>query len=225
MAELYDVTVPTINEHIQGIYADGELAPEATIRSFRIVQIEGARDVSRSVEHYNLDLIIAVGYRVRSERGTRFRQWATTQLRELLTKGFVLDDERIKAGQTIGQDYFDELLARIRDIRASEQMFYKKIVAIYATSIDYNSSAEMTQVFFKAVQNKLHYAVHGKTAAEVVRSRADARKPAMGLTTWKNAPNGPIRKSDVSVAKNYLSEKEITELNRIVTMYLDYCTF
>jgi hypothetical protein len=222
MAELYGVTVQTINEHIQGIYADEELTTEATIRSFRIVQTEGNRSVTRNVEHYSLDLIIAVGYRVRSTIGTRFRQWATAQLRDLLIKGFVLDDERIKSGKTVGQDYFDELLARIRDIRASEQLFYKKIIDIYATSIDYDSKAEITQTFFQTVQNKLHFAVHGQTAAEIVNSRADSSKPTMGLTSWKNAPGGPIRKADVSIAKNYLTQEEITELNRIVTMYLDY---
>lgn len=222
MAELYNVTVPTINEHIKGIYAEGELSPEATIRNFRIVQTEGNRSVEREIEHYDLDLIIAIGYRVRSTRGIHFRQWATVQLRELLIKGFVLDDERLKAGQTIGQDYFDELLARIRDIRNSERLFYKKVIDIYATSIDYDRNAEMTKLFFQTVQNKLHYAVHGHTAAEVIRARADAKKPTMGLTTWKNAPNGEIRKADVIVAKNYLTEKEMTELDRIVSMYLDY---
>lgn len=222
MADLYGVTVPTVNEHLQGIYADGELRTDSTIRNFRIVQMEGNRSVERNVDHYNLDAIIAVGYRVRSSVGLRFRQWATVQLRELLTKGFVLDDERIKAGQTIGQDYFDELLARIRDIRASERIFYKKVIDIYALSMDYDPDAEITQVFFKTVQNKLHYAVHGKTAAELVRTRADASKPNMGLKTWKNAPSGPIRKADVAIAKNYLSENEITELNRMVSMFLDY---
>ena len=172
--------------------------------------------------HYNLDMILAVGYRVRSPRGTQFRQWATAQLRELLVKGFVLDDERIKAGRTIGQDYFEELLARIRDIRASERLFYQKITDIYATSIDYDPNAEITQTFFKTVQNKLHWAIHGHTAAEIIHQRADATKPNMGLTTWKNAPHGPIRKADVTIAKNYLTEQEIGELNRIVSMYLDY---
>lgn len=222
MAELYQVTVANVNQHLAAIYEEGELSEQATIKQYLIVQQEGSRDVSRNIDHYNLDAIIAVGYRVRSERGTRFRQWATTQLRELLTKGFVLDDERIKAGQTLGQDYFDELLERIRGIRASEQLFYKKVIAIYATSIDYDRDAEITRTFFKTVQNKLHFAVHGKTAAEIVRSRASAKKPTMGLTTWKNAPTGPIRKADVIIAKNYLTQEEITELNRIVTMYLDY---
>ena len=161
----------------------------------------GGRQVQRSLKHYNLDMILAVGYRVRSARGTQFRQWATIQLRELLVKGFVLDDERIKAGRTLGQDYFDELLARIRDIRASERMFYQKITDLFATSIDYEPSAEITQTFFKTVQNKLHWAIHGHTAAEIVHQRADATKPNMGLTTWKNAPHGSVRKSDVTVVR------------------------
>jgi hypothetical protein len=194
----------------------------ATIRKYRIVQAEGARQVARLVDHYNLDAILAVGYRVRSARGTAFRQWATARLAELLVKGFTLDDERIKAGRTIGDDYFDELLARIRDIRASERLFYQKITDIYATSIDYDPKAEITQAFFATVQNKLHWAIHGHTAAEIVKLRADASKPNMGLTTWKNAPAGPVRKADVTVAKNYLTHREIEELNRIVSMYLDY---
>lgn len=222
LAELYQVSVKTVNEHLINIFDEGELDPEATIRKFRIVQTEGNREVTRLIDHYNLDAILAVGYRVRSHQGTRFRQWATTQLRELLLKGFVLDDERLKSGRTIGQDYFDELLARIRDIRASERLFYQKITDIYATSIDYDPRADISNQFFAAVQNKLHWAIHGCTAAEIIRARADAAKPNMGLTTWKNAPRGPIRKTDVGIAKNYLSEPEITELNRIVSMYLDY---
>lgn len=222
IAELFQVSVPTVNEHLASIYADEELDREATIRSFRIVQREGPRDVARNVEHYSLDAILAVGYRVRSHRGTAFRQWATAQLRELLVKGFVLDDERIKEGRTIGADYFDELLERIRDIRASERLFYQKITDIYATSIDYDPKAELSQTFFATVQNKLHWAIHGHTAAEIIARRADASQPHMGLTTWKNAPHGPIRRTDVTVAKNYLSEEEIRELNRIVSMYLDF---
>ncbi len=174
------------------------------------------------MDHYNLDVILAVGYRVRSHRSTQFRQWATAQLRELLVKGFVLDDERIKAGRTIGQDYFDELLNRIRDIRASERLFYQKITDIYATSIDYDANADISKTFFATVQNKLHWAIHGHTAAEIIRERANASQPNMGLTTWKNAPRGTIRRVDVTIAKNYLSESEIAELNRIVSMYLDY---
>jgi hypothetical protein len=225
MADLFQVSVKTVNEHLQNIYAEDELRPEATIRKFRIVQTEGAREVSRTVDHYALDAILAVGYRVRSHRGTQFRRWATTTLSEYLVKGFVLDEERLKEGRTLGSgaaDYFDELLARIRDIRASERRFYQKITDIYATSIDYDSAAQITKDFYATVQNKLHWAIHGHTAAEIISERADASKPNMGLTTWKNAPAGPIRKHDVSVAKNYLDAGEIEALNRVVTMYLDY---
>ena len=222
IAELFQVSVKTANEHLVNIYAEGELDLEATIRNFRIVQREGSRDVARNIDHYNLDAILAVGYRVRSARGTAFRQWATARLRELLVKGFVLDDERLKEGRTIGADYFDELLERIRDIRASERRFYQKITDIYATSIDYDPAHPISQTFFATVQNKLHFAIHGHTAAEILTRRADAAKPNMGLTIWKNAPRGPIRKADVGVAKNYLGEEEIAELNRIVTMYLDF---
>jgi hypothetical protein len=222
MAELYQVSVKTVNEHLVNIYSENELNPEATIRKFRIVQREGTRDVTRSIDHYNLDAILAVGYRVRSARGTAFRQWATARLSELLVKGFVLDDERLKEGRTLGEHYFDELLERIRDIRASERMFYQKITDIYATSIDYDPAHPISQTFFATVQNKLHWAIHGRTAAEVIKERADASRPNMGLTTWKNAPGGRIRKADVTVAKNYLSHEEISELNRVVTMYLDY---
>lgn len=222
IAELFQVSVPTVNGHLSNIYDEGELDPGATIRKFRIVQAEGGREVSRLVDHYNLNAILAVGYRVRSVSGTQFRQWATTQLRDLLVKGFVLDDERLKAGDSQIGDYFEELLARIRDIRASERRFYQKITDIYATSIDYDKDAPITKDFFATVQNKLHWAIHGHTAAEVVKKRADASKPNMGLTTWKNAPAGKIRKTDVAIAKNYLSEEELSALNRIVTMYLDY---
>ena len=211
-----------MNEHLKGIYAEGELDSGATIRKYRIVQTEGARQVSRVVEHYNLDAILAVGYRVRSARGTAFRQWATTRLSELLVKGFTLDDERIKAGLTIGDDYFEELLERIRDIRNSERLFYQKVTDIYATSIDYDGNADVTHTFYATVQNKLHWAIHAHTAAEVIHERANASRPHMGLTTWKNVPHGPVRKADVTVAKNYLSEEELRELNRVVGMYLDY---
>ena len=207
LAELYQTTVPNINQHLKTVYEEGELAADATIKQYSIVQTEGSRNVRRQVEHYSLDVILAVGYRVRSARGTQFRQWATSRLRELLVKVFVLDDERIKAGRTIGQDYFDELLARIRDIRASERLFYQKIADIYATSIDYDPDADITRQFYATVQNKLHWAAHGHTAAEVIRHRADADKPNMGLTAWKNAPGGPIRKIDVTVAKNYLTQQ------------------
>lgn len=222
IAELFQVSVKTANEHLVNIYSERELAPEATIRSFRIVQTEGSRQVSRAVDHYSLDAILAVGYRVRSARGTAFRQWATARLSELLVKGFTMDDERLKEGRSLGADYFDELLERIRAIRASERMFYQKITDIYATSIDYDPAHPLSQTFFATVQNKLHFAIHGRTAAEVIKGRADAVKSNMGLTTWKNAPHGLIRKADVSVAKNYLSQPEIAELNRVVTMYLDF---
>ncbi|MEO7993273.1 MAG: virulence RhuM family protein [bacterium] len=222
IAELYQVSLKTVNEHLLNVFAEQELDPGATIRKFRIVQREGNRKVARLVDHYNLEAILAVGYRVRSPRGTQFRQWATARLGELLVKGFTLDDERIKAGRTIGQDYFDELLARIRDIRASERLFYQKVTDIYATSIDYDSHSSESREFFKIVQNKLHFAAHGHTAAEVIQERADSSRPNMGLTTWKNAPRGPVRKADVTVAKNYLQQEEIAELNRIVTMYLDF---
>jgi hypothetical protein len=188
LAELFQTTPQNITIHIGAVYEEGELTEGATCKEYLQVRAEGTRQVQRSLKHYSLDMILAIGYRVRSLRGTQFRQWATTQLRELLTKGFVLDDERIKAGRTIGQDYFDELLARIRDIRASERLFYQKITDIYATSIDYDSHAEITRTFFATVQNKLHGAIHGRTAAEVIRERADAGKPNMGLTTWKNSP-------------------------------------
>ncbi len=222
IAELYGVTVPTVNEHLAGIYEEGELSAGATIRSFRIVQREGTRDVSRNVEHYSLDAILAVGYRVRSARGTAFRQWATARLSELLVKGFTMDDQRLKEGRTLGTNYFDELLARIRDIRSSERMFYQKITDIYATSIDYDPSADASKLFFQTVQNKLHWAAHGHTAAEVIASRASAAQPHMGLTNWKNAPTGPVRKPDVTIAKNYLTEDELKALNLIVSAYLDF---
>jgi hypothetical protein len=223
MAELYGVSIPTVNEHLKNIYDEGELDPGATIRKFRIVRSEGNREVSRLLDHYSLPAIIAVGYRVRSTQGTRFRQWATARLDEYLVKGFVLDDERLKSTAHLGEDYFDQLLERIRDIRASERRFYQKITDIYAQcSIDYDASSAITQTFYATVQNKLHWAIHGRTAAELIHARADAGKPNMGLTSWKSSPRGPIRKADVSVAKNYLSDEELRELNRVVTMYLDY---
>lgn len=222
IAELYQTTPQNVTLHIKSVYEAGELDEEATCKYYLQVQNEGGRSVQRSMKFYSLDLFIAVGYRVRSQRGTQFRQWATTRLRELLVKGFTMDDERIKAGRTLGQDYFDELLERIRDIRASERLFYQKITDIYATSIDYDAKAETTQKFFATVQNKLHWAIHGHTAPEIVQGRANAALPNMGLTTWKNAPHGPIRKTDTGVAKNYLTHDELESLNRIVTMYLDY---
>ena len=197
MAELYGEDVRTVNEHLRNVYDEGELEPEATIRRFRIVQTEGNRSVSRLVDHYALSAILAVGYRVRSHQGTRFRQWATAKLDEYLVKGFVLDDERLKSATNLGEDYFDELLERIRDIRASGRRFYQKITDIYAQcSVDYDPRSEMTQTFYATVQNKLQWAIHGQTAAELVHDRADAGKPNMGLTTWKGSPHGPIRKAD-----------------------------
>ena len=219
MAELFQVSVSTINEHIKGIFADGELAAEATIRNFRIVQSEGRREVSRAIEHYNLDLILAVGYRVRSHRGVQFRRWATDLLKSYMVKGFALDDERLKAGDTFPGDYFDELLERIRDIRASEKRAYQKIRDIFKLASDYEPAAEETLEFFKIIQNKLHWAISGMTAAELIASRSDPALPNMGLTSWSGAK---VRKMDVAVAKNYLNAKEIGELNRMVGMYLDY---
>jgi hypothetical protein len=223
IAELFGVEIPTVNYHLKEIYGAGELDPKRTIRRIRRVQREGDRDVAREIEFYNLDAIISVGYRINSAQATQFRIWATQTLREFVIKGFVLDDERLKLNKRFGKDYFDELLERIREIRASERRFYLKITDIYEQcSIDYDKDAPITQTFFKTVQNKLHWAVTGKTAAEIIATRADASKPTMGLTTWKNAPNGKILKTDVAVAKNYLIEQEIKELERIVGMYLDY---
>jgi hypothetical protein len=223
MADLFGVEVNTVNYHLKEIFSSGELPEVTTIRKFRIVQTEGGRQVTRVIDLYNLDAIIAVGYRVNSRQATQFRIWATNTLREFIVKGFVLDDERLKQGKRFGKDYFDELLERIREIRASERRFYLKITDIYEQcSVDYNRDAEITQTFFQTVQNKLHWAVTGQTAAEIIAGRAHADKPNMGLQTWKNAPQGKILKSDVAVAKNYLAEKEIKELERIVTMYLDY---
>jgi hypothetical protein len=217
IAELFQVSVPTVNEHLKGIYDDRELDPLATIRNFRIVQTEGTRQVSRQVDHYNLEAIIAVGYRVRSPRGSQFRIWATERLREYLIKGFVMDDERLKRAG--GGNYFEELLDRIRDIRSSERVFWRKVLDIYATSIDYDPSAEASQLFFKTVQNKMHWAAHGRTAAEVIHGRADASLPNMGLTSWTG---DQPRKTDVAIAKNYLNVEEIDALNRIVTAYLEF---
>ncbi|MBU6323893.1 MAG: virulence RhuM family protein [Bacteroidetes bacterium] len=223
MAELFGVESHTITYHLKEIYKTGELEESATARKIRVVQKEGTRDVSRDLDFYNLDAIIAVGYRVNSHQATQFRIWATKTLREFIIKGFVLDDERLKQGKRFGKDYFDELLERIREIRASERRFYLKITDIYEQcSIDYIKDAVITQNFFKTVQNKLHWAVTGNTAAELIAGRADAAQPNMGLTTWKNAPNGKILKTDIGTANNYLQEKEIKELERIVTMYLDF---
>jgi len=218
IAELFDVDARTVNEHLVNIYSELELEENSTIRNFRIVQKEGAREVARDVNHYNLDAILAVGYRVRSDRGTQFRKWATERLREYLIKGFTMDDERLKQGGGRAR-YFQELLQRIRDIRSSERMFYQKVTDIYATSIDYKVDKELTQKFFSTVQNKMHYAVHGCTAAEIIAKRADNKKPLMGLTGFKD---DYITASDIAVAKNYLTEAEINELNLIVSLYIDF---
>jgi hypothetical protein len=215
IATLFDKDVRTVNEHIKNIFAEGESDPQATIRKFRIVQTEGGRDVSREVDTYNLDVILAVGYRVRSERGVQFRRWATTVLKEYLVKGFVMDDGRLKDP---GFDYFDELLARIRDIRASEARFYQKVRDILALSVDYDAKSQAAVTFYATIQNKMLFAVTHHTAAELIKARADENSPNMGLTTWKG---GRVRKGDVTTAKNYLAEAEIKELNLIVTMFLD----
>ena len=220
MAELFQRNKSTISRHIKNIYESGELEQDRTVAFFATVQNEGQRKVERNIAYYNLDMIISVGYRVNSHRGVQFRQWATQVLKEYMIKGFVLNDELLKnAGQG---NYFDELLSRIRDIRSSEKVFYRKILEIYALSIDYDPRTEATQRFFKTVQNKMHFAVHRHTAAELIVERADASKEHMGLTTWENAPNGKILKTDVTVAKNYLSEQEMHYLERIVSLYLDY---
>lgn len=222
IAELFGVDVRTVSYHLTEIYKSGELPSVRTLRKIWRVQTEGSRQVRREIEFYNLDAIISVGYRVNSRQATQFRIWATQTLREFVIKGFVLDDERLKLNKRFGKDYFDELLERIREIRASERRFYLKISDIYEQcSIDYDKNAELTKTFFKTVQNKLHWAVTGKTAAEIIAGRSDAAKPTMGLTNWKNAPTGKVMKSDVSVAKNYLIEHD-KELEQIVGMYLDY---
>jgi hypothetical protein len=223
LASLFQVSSQNVTIHLKNIYAQGELDEAATCKEFLQVRAEGGRQVGRSRKFYNLDAVISVGYRINSQQATRFRIWATQSLREFITKGFVLDDERLKLNRRFGRDYFDELLERIREIRASERRFYLKITDIYEQcSVDYDRSAGITKTFFQTVQNKLHWAVTGQTAAEIVAERADAAKPSMGLTTWKNAPTGKIHKSDIVIAKNYLIETEIKELERIVTMFLDY---
>lgn len=221
MAHLFAVEVPAISKHLTNIYDTNELQKEATISILETVQKEGIRNVKRNVEYYRLDAALAVGYRVNSAQATQFRIWATNTLKEFITKGFLLDDERLKQGKNFGRDYFDELLERIREIRASERRFYQKITDIYALAVDYDKEAITTKDFFAAVQNKLHWAITGKTAAEIIYTEAGAAKLFMGLKTWKAAPDGKILKSDVSVAKNYLNEEHIKELNRIVSAYLD----
>ena len=222
MATLYDVGLPTINEHIKKIYADSELEEAATIRNFRIVQTEGSRQVTRDTKHYSLQMIIAVGFKVNSERAVQFRKWVNQVAKDYTIKGWVMDDERLKRGTYLTEKYFDEQLERIREIRASERKFYQKITDLYATAIDYDKNSATTRRFYATVQNKMHYAVHGHTAAELIVERANHTKEHMGLTTWADAPEGKIKKSDVTVAKNYLSQDEMKQLNRMVTAYLDF---
>ncbi len=224
MANLFDVSVPTVNIHLKNIYDSEELNQNSTIRKFQIVQAEGNRQVSREIEHYNLDAIISVGYRVNSRRATNFRIWATGILKEYMIKGFAMDDERLKQGKTaFGKDYFRELLERVRSIRASERRIWQQITDIFAEcSIDYDKDSPITSDFYAMVQNKFHFAIVGKTAAEIIHEGADSKKDNMGLTTWKNAPEGRILKSDVRIAKNYLDEKQIRQLERAVTGYFDY---
>ena len=218
MAQLFDVDVRTISEHLKNIFKNGELQEDSVIRKFRITATDGK---NYNTNFYNLDAIISVGYRVNSVRATQFRQWATQVLREFAIKGYVLDKKRMENGAFLGEDYFERLLEEIREIRLSERRFYQKITDIYATSIDYNKDAPTTKAFFAKVQNKLHYAIHGQTAAELIASRADASKPNMGLSTWEKAPDGKILKTDVSIAKNYLTKDELESLGRIVNAYLD----
>ena len=222
LAQLYDVDVRTINHHIQTVYGDNELSPEATIRKYEIVQEEGERKVRRKVNHYSLQMIIAVGFKVNSERAVQFRKWVNHIAKEYTIKGWVMDDERLKRGTYLTDKYYEEQLERIREIRASERKFYQKVTDIYATAVDYDSTAKATRRFYANVQNKMHFAVHGHTAAELIVDRADSRKPHMGLTSWQDAPNGKIKPSDVIVAKNYLAEPEMQQLNRMVSAYLDY---
>ena len=226
MSALYDVDVRTINEHIQKIYEDGELTDEATIRNFRIVQTEGSRQVSRQVKHYNLQMIIAVGFKVNNDRAVQFRKWANTIVKDYTIQGWAMDSDRLKnGGSVLTREYFDHLLEQIREIRMSERKFYQKITDIYATALDYDKSSKTTRLFFSEVQNKLHWAIHRHTAAELIVERANAEKPHMGLTSWEQYPNGKIQKYDVSIAKNYLSREELQALERIVTMYLDYAEY
>ena len=221
MAELFSVDVRTVNEHLQNIFASGEMSEEGTIRKIRIVQMEGKRKVERNVTFYPLEAIIAVGYRVNSEQATHFRQLATKTLNTFITKGYVLDKKRLKQGEQFGHDYFKELLEDIREIRASERRFYQKITDIYALAIDYDKNAIETKRFFASVQNKLHWAISGQTAAEIIYDNADAERPHMGLTTWRHAPDGKVMKSDITIAKNYLSQKNMVAINRLVSAYLD----
>ena len=223
MAELFDCSTDNISLHLKNIFREEELDEKSTTEFFSVVQKEGNRNVTRNVKCYNLDAIIAVGYRVNSKKATRFRQWATKTLKEYIIKGFVLNDDMLKNGKPFGKDYFDELLERIREIRASERRAYQKITDVFEQcSYDYDKNSETTKAFYAFVQNKLHFAITGKTAAELIYERADSEKPSMGLTTWKDAPDGKILKRDIGIAKNYLNEKELTRLNRLVTMFIDY---
>ncbi|MDO4939443.1 MAG: virulence RhuM family protein [Lachnospiraceae bacterium] len=222
MATLYDVSVAAINQHIKKVYDDSELNPAATIKKYLIVQTEGNRQVSREVAHYNLQMIIAVGFKVNNERAVQFRKWANGIVKDYTIKGWVMDDTRLKNGTYLTEKYFDEQLERIREIRASERKFYQKVTDLYATAVDYDLNAAATKRFYATVQNKMHFAIHGHTAAELIVERANAEKEHMGLTTWADAPNGKIKKSDVAVAKNYLSEQEMQQLNRMVSAYLDF---
>lgn len=221
MAQLFDVGVPAINKHLNNIYSDGELSQSSTISKMEIVQMEGSREVTRQVDFYNLDAIISVGYRVNSTRATQFRQWCTFVLRQFAIRGYVIDKKRMENGAFIGVDYFEHLLAEIREIRLSERRFYQKLTDIYATAIDYNRDAPTTRLFFKKIQNEMHYATHGHTAAELIVERANAEKEHMGLTTWENAPDGKIVKTDVSIAKNYLKGNELEIMGRLVNATLD----
>lgn len=221
MGELFQVETNTINYHLKEIYKSGEADENRTIRNFRIVQTEGKRQVERNVEFYNLDAIISVGYRVNSVRATQFRQWATKVLKDFAIKGFVLDKKRLENGSFLNENYFEELLAEIREIRLSERKFYQKVTDIYATSLDYNKDAVSTKAFFAKVQNKLHFAIHGHTASELIYKRVDSSKDKMGLTSWKNAPEGKIIKTDVAIAKNYLNKEELESLGKIVNAFLD----
>lgn len=221
MATLFDVESNTITYHLQEIYKSGELEREATTRKFRVVQTEGARQVSREVDHYNLDAVISVGYRVNSIRATQFRRWATQVLKQFAIRGYVIDKKRMENGTALGEDYFERLLEEIREIRLSERRFYQKITDIYATSVDYDAKAPTSKKFFSTVQNKMHYAVTGKTAGELLKERADSTKPHMGLTSWEGSPDGKILRTDVGVAKNYLSKEELESLGRIVSVFLD----
>ena len=221
MATLFEVDVRTINEHLKNIYTQNEQTETATIRKFRIVQTEGNREINRAVAFYNLDAIISVGYRVNSIRATQFRQWATKVLKDFAIKGFVLDKKRLENGSYLNENYFEELLSEIREIRLSERKFYQKVTDIYATSLDYNKDAVVTKSFFAKVQNKLHFAIHGHTASELIYTRVGSSKDKMGLTTWKNAPDGKIIKTDVAIAKNYLNKEELEALGRIVNAFLD----